>query len=152
VPSRTKRMLGQRATCPIKRQSLRLVPTPTGQIEGTVWGAVQRGWQSSWWPSGSSAEHDDIRTTRKGTTARPCSLRRPAADSAPPSSTAWRPYAFFLPLTAIDREALECAPVRSVSDGWTMVRTRNHLDAESMQSQNWGTEMSCGSAVQRLIV
>ena len=31
-----------------------------------------------------------------------------------------------LPLTAIDREALECAPpVRSVSAGCTMVRTRN---------------------------
>jgi len=83
--SRTKRMLGQRATCSIKRQTLQLVPILTKQIEGVVWGAVQRGWQSAWWPSGSSAEHDDIRTTRKATTARPCSLRRSAADSALPS-------------------------------------------------------------------
>jgi len=78
-------MLGQRATCSIKRQTLQLVPILTKQIEGAVWGAVQRGWQSAWWPSGSSAEHDDIRTARKATTARPGSLRRSAADSALPS-------------------------------------------------------------------
>ena len=123
--SRTKRMLGQRATCSIKRQTLQLVPILTKQIEGAVWGAVQRGWQSAWWPSGSSAEHDDIRTRGK-----PRQLdRAPSAKAlltAHSQAALCDDLASSLPLTAIDREALECAPpVRSVSAGCTMVRTRN---------------------------